>query len=182
MQPRFKSFETFWRLKHFLKIFLKSLHGTAAALRVFFRVIEDRSGSAAVQAWYVEGIITERHGSSTVPQPDITFTIQLRRGSLFYVVNLIFPCFLIFFVSFLGFFLSLESGDKVSFQTNILLALVVFMLTVDDTMPPTPKYCPLIGTFHSAVLNSRKKLNYRRGTARRAMPVEIVSTAVQWYR
>jgi len=97
-----------------------------------------------VQAWYVEGITTERHGGDI--NPDITFTIKLRRGSLFYVVNLIFPCFLIFLVSFLGFFIPVESGDKVSFQTSILLALVVFMLTVDDMMPPTPKYCPLLGT------------------------------------
>ena len=48
--------------------------------------------------------------------PDVTFTIQMTRRSLFYVVNLIFPCLLIYAVSFLGFFLPTESGDKVNLE------------------------------------------------------------------
>ena len=54
------------------------------------------------------------------PYPDVTFTIHMRRGSLFYVVNLIAPCLLIFFISFLGFFLPVESGEKVNLETTIL--------------------------------------------------------------
>jgi len=53
--------------------------------------------------------------------PDVTFTIHMRRGSLFYVINLIAPCFLIFIISFLGFFLPVESGEKVNLEITILL-------------------------------------------------------------
>jgi len=69
----------------------------------------------------------------------------MRRGSLFYVVNLIAPCLLIFFISFLGFFLPVESGEKVNLETTILLALVVFLLMVGETMPPTPDCIPILG-------------------------------------
>jgi len=77
----------------------------------------------------------------------ISAVIKLRRGSLFYILNVVFPCLLIFLVSFLGFFLPPESGEKVSFQTTIFLALVVFLLTVGNLMPPTSKYIPLLGKF-----------------------------------
>jgi len=98
----------------------------------------------------VDGISTERHekfyACCVEPYPDVTFTIHMRRGSLFYVVNLIAPCFLIFLISFLGFFLPVESGDKVNLETTILLALVVFLLMVGETMPPTPDAIPILGT------------------------------------
>jgi len=102
-----------------------------------------------IQEWMVDEITTERHETvyacCVEPYPDVTFTIHMRRGSLFYVVNLIAPCFLIFLISFLGFFLPVESGDKVNLETTILLALVVFLLMVGETMPPTPDAIPILG-------------------------------------
>lgn len=101
------------------------------------------------QEWAVERITGERHekfyACCKEPYPDVTFTIHMRRGSLFYVVNLIAPCLLIFFISFLGFFLPVESGEKVNLETTILLALVVFLLMVGETMPPTPDSIPVLG-------------------------------------
>jgi nicotinic acetylcholine receptor, invertebrate len=103
----------------------------------------------SLQEWMVDGISTEQHvkyyACCSEPYPDVTFTIHMRRGSLFYVVNLIAPCFLIFLISFLGFFLPVESGDKVNLETTILLALVVFLLMVGETMPPTPDAIPILG-------------------------------------
>ena len=102
------------------------------------------------QEWLVDKITAEQHVKKYAcceePYPDVTFTIHMRRGSLFYVVNLISPCLLIFFISFLGFFLPVESGEKVNLETTILLALVVFLLMVGETMPPTPDCIPILGT------------------------------------
>ena len=104
------------------------------------------------QEWAVDGISAERHvqyyACCTEPYPDVTFTIHMRRGSLFYIVNLIAPCFLIFLISFLGFFLPVESGEKVNLETTILLALVVFLLMVGETMPPTPDAIPVLGKWN----------------------------------
>ena len=95
------------------------------------------------------GITAERHTKKYACcvelYPDVTFTIHMRRGSLFYIVNLIAPCFLIFLISFLGFFLPVESGEKVNLEITILLALVVFLLRVGETMPPTPDSIPILG-------------------------------------
>ena len=104
------------------------------------------------QEWAVDGIHAERHekfyACCDEPYPDVTFTIIMRRGSLFYIVNLIAPCFLIFLISFLGFFLPVESGEKVNLETTILLALVVFLLMVGETMPPTPDAIPILGNYY----------------------------------
>ena len=81
------------------------------------------------------------------PYPDVTFTIHMTRRSLFYIINLIFPCLLIYAVSFLGFFLPVESGEKVNLEITILLALVVFLLIVGETLPPTPDAIPVLGQF-----------------------------------
>jgi hypothetical protein len=42
--------------------------------------------------------------------PDLTYTIQMRRRPLFYVFNMILPCFLITIVAFLGFCVPSDSG------------------------------------------------------------------------
>ena len=97
----------------------------------------------------MDGISTDRHETiyecCPEPYPDVTFTIHMRRGSLFYVVNLITPCLLIFLISLLGFFLPVESGVKVNLETTVLLALVVFLLMVAETMPPIPDVIPILG-------------------------------------
>ena len=113
------------------------------------------------QEWAVDGISAKRkveyYACCKEPYPDVTFTIHMRRGSLFYIVNLIAPCFLIFLISFLGFFLPVESGEKVNLETTILLALVVFLLMVGETMPPTPDAIPVLGKWlcvcHDDVIN-----------------------------
>lgn len=42
--------------------------------------------------------------------PDLTYTVQMRRRPLFYVFNMILPCFLITSVAFLGFCVPSDSG------------------------------------------------------------------------
>lgn len=44
--------------------------------------------------------------------PDLTYIVQMRRRPLFYVFNLILPCFLITTVAFLGFCVPSDSGKS----------------------------------------------------------------------
>ena len=101
------------------------------------------------QEWYVDNVTVERHekiyACCVEPYPDVTFTIHMTRRSLLYIINLIFPCLLIYAVSFLGFYLPVESGEKVNLEITILLALVVFLLIVGETLPPTPDAIPVLG-------------------------------------
>lgn len=48
------------------------------------------------------------------PYVDITFTIEIRRRTLYYFFNLIVPCVLIASMAVLGFTLPPESGEKLS--------------------------------------------------------------------
>lgn len=103
------------------------------------------------QEWYVSEIIVARHekiyACCVEPFPDVTFTIRMTRRSHFYVINLISPVLLIYVVAFVGFYLPVESGDKVQLETTIMLTLVVFMLIVGDTLPPTPDVIPALGLY-----------------------------------
>lgn len=54
------------------------------------------------------------------PEPylDITFTIQIRRRTVYYFFNLIVPCVLIASMAVLGFTLPPDSGEKLSLGEN----------------------------------------------------------------
>lgn len=81
--------------------------------------------------------------------PDITFNITLRRKTLFYTCNLIIPCVGLSFLTLLTFYLPSESGEKIALCISILLALTVFVLLLNDLIPPTSLVVPLIGKYLS---------------------------------
>ncbi|CAK8674548.1 unnamed protein product [Clavelina lepadiformis] len=80
------------------------------------------------------------------PFVDITFTIHMKRRLLFYVFNLILPCFLITSLTILIFLLPADSGERISLGITLLLALVVFLQLVAETLPPTD-VVPILGKF-----------------------------------
>ena len=56
------------------------------------------------------------------PEPyiDITFTIHIRRRTLYYCTNLIVPCILISSMTLLGFILPPDSGEKLTLGKQTL--------------------------------------------------------------
>ncbi|CAF4051289.1 unnamed protein product [Rotaria sordida] len=80
--------------------------------------------------------------------PDLTYTVQMRRRPLFYVFNMMFPCFLITIVAFLGFCVPSDSGEKVSIGVTTLLSMTVFLMLVAESMPPNSDSLPLIGVYY----------------------------------
>ena len=81
------------------------------------------------------------------PYPDITFNITMRRKTLFYTVNLIFPCVVISFMSVLVFYLPCQSNEKISLSISIVLSLGVFFLLLVEIIPPTSLTVPLLGRY-----------------------------------
>ncbi|XP_048736679.1 acetylcholine receptor subunit alpha-like 1 isoform X1 [Ostrea edulis] len=81
------------------------------------------------------------------PFPDITFSITMRRKTLFHTVNLIIPCVSISFLTVLVFYLPSDSGEKITLCISILLSLTVFFLLLADIIPPTSIVVPLIGKY-----------------------------------
>ena len=60
------------------------------------------------------------------PYLDITFTIKIRRRTLYYFFNLIVPCVLIASMAVLGFTLPSDSGEKLSLG-DIFRLLNIFL-------------------------------------------------------
>lgn len=79
--------------------------------------------------------------------PDVTFSITLRRKTLFFTVNLIIPVVGISALSFLVFYLPSDCGEKVSLSINILLSLAFFLLVLLEMIPSTSLALPLIGLY-----------------------------------
>lgn len=64
------------------------------------------------------------------PYVDVTFTIQIRRRTLYYFFNLIVPCVLISSMALLGFTLPPDSGEKLTLG-NPLPCLLLFLTRRD---------------------------------------------------
>ncbi|KAL4227369.1 Neuronal acetylcholine receptor subunit alpha-7 [Mactra antiquata] len=83
---------------------------------------------------------------------DLTYTIHIRRRTLYYGFNIIIPCLLISSMSLLLFLLPPDAGEKISLGVTILLSLMVFLLLVAETMPPTSDALPLIGIYFCCIM------------------------------
>ncbi|KAK0162375.1 hypothetical protein PV327_008719 [Microctonus hyperodae] len=87
---------------------------------------------------------TIRYQCCPEPYVDVTFTIHIRRRTLYYFFNLIVPCVLISSMALLGFTLPPDSGEKLTLGVTILLSLTVFLNLVAESMPTTSDAVPLI--------------------------------------
>ncbi|XP_066596793.1 neuronal acetylcholine receptor subunit alpha-7 [Prorops nasuta] len=143
--------------------------------------------------WYLIGMPgkknTNKYQCCPEPYVDVTFTIQIRRRTLYYFFNLIVPCVLISSMALLGFTLPPDSGEKLTLGVTILLSLTVFLNLVAESMPTTSDAVPLIGSYFncimfmvaSSVVLTVVVLNYHHRTPDRyAMPNWVKTVFLQW--
>nr|AHJ11215.1 nicotinic acetylcholine receptor alpha6 variant B [Locusta migratoria] len=143
--------------------------------------------------WYLIGMPGKKNTIvyQCCPEPyvDVTFTIQIRRRTLYYFFNLIVPCVLISSMALLGFTLPPDSGEKLTLGVTILLSLTVFLNLVAETLPQVSDAIPLLGTYFncimfmvaSSVVLTVVVLNYHHRTADiHEMPPWIKSVFLQW--
>lgn len=101
--------------------------------------------------WDILGVPAHRHEKfyrcCDAPFIDITYKIRLRRKTLFYTVNLIFPCVGISFLTALVFYLPSDSGEKISLCISVLISLTIFFLLLVEIIPSTSLVIPLIGKY-----------------------------------
>ena len=81
------------------------------------------------------------------PYPDITFRLKLRRKSLFFTVNLIFPCAGLSLLTLFVFLLPAASKEKITLAVAILLASFVLLFYSTQIVPPTSLVVPLISKY-----------------------------------
>uniref|UniRef100_A0A8C0S3B0 Cholinergic receptor nicotinic alpha 7 subunit n=1 Tax=Canis lupus familiaris TaxID=9615 RepID=A0A8C0S3B0_CANLF len=133
----------------------------------------DISGYIPNGEWDLVGIPGKRsekfYECCKEPYPDVTFTVTIRRRTLYYGLNLLIPCVLISALALLVFLLPADSGEKISLGITVLLSLTVFMLLVAEIMPATSDSVPLIDQSHPSELvrmvPAHEEAGGRQGTA-----------------
>jgi nicotinic acetylcholine receptor len=81
------------------------------------------------------------------PYYDITYSLVLKRKTLFYTVHLIIPCVGISLLTFIVFYLPNQSGEKIVLCISIELALTVIFPLLADLIPSTSIMMPLLGKY-----------------------------------
>jgi len=84
--------------------------------------------------------------------PDVTVILVIQRRILYYILNIIFPCFWLNVLSVLTFCLPPDAGEKITLSITVLLSYSVFMLLVAESMPPTSEFVPLIGEYRQMLI------------------------------
>ncbi|AWP01253.1 putative neuronal acetylcholine receptor subunit alpha-7 [Scophthalmus maximus] len=116
----------------------------------------DTSSYVANGEWDLVEVVGQKNERSYVcceePYPDVTFTIVMRRRTLYYGLHLLIPCVLISTLALLVFLLPADSGEKISLGITVLLSLTVFMLIVAEIMPATSESVPLIAQYFATTM------------------------------
>ncbi|XP_076085712.1 neuronal acetylcholine receptor subunit alpha-3-like isoform X1 [Mytilus galloprovincialis] len=83
---------------------------------------------------------------------ELLFRMEFKRLYGHYLMSVIFPTILTAILTFVTFFLPLESGDKIGYILTVLLALAVLLTLFSDTMPTTSKHTSVLVVFLTVTL------------------------------
>ncbi|XP_035696235.1 neuronal acetylcholine receptor subunit alpha-7-like [Branchiostoma floridae] len=116
----------------------------------------DRGVFTKNEEWILKAVPMERQVSlyPCCPEPYVTIivTLQLERRSFFYMFNMVLPCITLMILNVFGFYIPPDSGERLGFFITILLALVVFLQILSDSLPKTSTTTPQLGQFFVATI------------------------------
>ena len=92
------------------------------------------------------------YGCCVFPFSDLTIKLVIRRRPLFYIFNLMIPCFIIIAMVLMGFLLPPESGERTTLSITVLLAMAVFLQLQAEHLPRNSEQIPLLGIFYITVM------------------------------
>ncbi len=81
------------------------------------------------------------------PFPSLVFEFVIRRRSLFYIINLIFPCVILSFLSLMTFYIPAASGERITLSISLLLTMLFTLYIVTENLPPDSTTVPLLTKF-----------------------------------
>ncbi|XP_052081207.1 neuronal acetylcholine receptor subunit alpha-3-like [Mytilus californianus] len=83
---------------------------------------------------------------------ELLFRIELERFPGHYIMSVIFPTILTAVLTFVTFFLPLQSGGKIGYILTVLLALAVLLTLFSGSMPTTSKHTSVLVVFLTVTL------------------------------
>ncbi|KAM9825030.1 neuronal acetylcholine receptor subunit alpha-7-like isoform 1-T1 [Syngnathus typhle] len=81
------------------------------------------------------------------PYSDVTYTIVMRRRSLFYLLHVFIPCILISILALFVFLLPADSGEKITLGVAVMLSLILLMMLGANVIPANSDSVPLIARY-----------------------------------
>ena len=87
------------------------------------------------------------YGTNVHPFPSLVFEFVVRRRSLFYIINLIFPCVILSFLSLMTFYIPPASGERITLSISLLLTMLFTLYIVTENLPPDSTTVPLLTKF-----------------------------------
>ncbi|XP_033963039.1 5-hydroxytryptamine receptor 3A-like [Pseudochaenichthys georgianus] len=80
-------------------------------------------------------------------QSVLIYTIRMKRRSALYIANFLVPILFFFCLDLASFLMSDSGGEKVSFKVTVLLAVTVMQLILNEILPSSSEWIPLIAVF-----------------------------------
>lgn len=100
---------------------------------------ESKEAFASSAGWSVmEYRAVDQHDNDTNTSPSVTFTMQLRRHTTYYIVILFLPCLSNAMLTLLVFLLPTETGERIGVGINTLFIMWVNYLRALNRMPKSP--------------------------------------------
>ncbi|XP_045173928.2 acetylcholine receptor subunit alpha-1-B-like [Mercenaria mercenaria] len=117
--------------------FLSWSHPTSVLVLNSLQTKPDMTFFAESGEWDLTGsevkLVRRAYGTDAWDHVYIFF--ELRRKSLYHVMNIIIPVLCISILNIVSFLLPAESGERITLSISIFLTLAVFLTTVNNSMP-----------------------------------------------
>jgi len=105
--------------------------------------------------WVLKSMPAERHETKFRCCPNayvyVLYHINIRRRSLYYLINCFTPCLIMLALTILGFYLPSESGERMGVGITVLLSLSIIQLMLSDSLPPNEEI-PLIVKYYGLTM------------------------------
>ena len=96
--------------------------------------------------WERKGV--DNKSGNTYGYSSLTYTIEFQRKSLYMILFVIIPIFVLGFLNTLVFLVKPDTGEKLSYSMTVLLANALFLVIVAESLPkvskPIPNLCIMV--------------------------------------
>lgn len=106
--------------------------------------------------WFLSSVVSYaeslKYECCPTKYPFVMFIINIRRRTLYFIFNLVFPCMLISLMSILGFCLPPDSGEKIGLEITTLLSIMFFLQLLTTIVPESSLSIPKIALYFSSIM------------------------------
>ncbi|XP_019637921.1 PREDICTED: neuronal acetylcholine receptor subunit alpha-10-like [Branchiostoma belcheri] len=86
------------------------------------------------------------------PWPNLRYLVALQRRADYYLFTFVLPCMASIFVVLGGFFLPTNAAVRIQLNVTVLLALTVFLMMVQESMPTSSGDVSVIGEIYTTAI------------------------------